>query len=212
MKKTDSYITTIMGKIFAPAAEKMRIEAELRSHFDSAQEAGETPEAAIARMGSPDEVAVAYMSQLGLNMAGFGVRLAAFLLDMLVIFVVAIVFSIVVIICANLVPQHPQGLGYVTGALWITLTLMSAGAALGIILLYFPILEARFGQTAGKRLFGLNVLKENGLPIGYKEAFLRRLSYYFEFLPVDGLFILFTDKKQRALDIVARTIVVRRET
>jgi len=33
-------------------------------------------------------------------------------------------------------------------------------------------------------------------------------SYYFEVLPVDALFILFTDRHQRAFDIVVRTIVV----
>ncbi len=34
-------------------------------------------------------------------------------------------------------------------------------------------------------------------------------SYYFEVLPVDALFIPFTDRHQHAFDIVARTIVVR---
>jgi uncharacterized RDD family membrane protein YckC len=58
-------------------------------------------------------------------------------------------------------------------------------------------------------LLGLRVLREDGLPINYMEAFLRRISYYFEVLPVDALFIPFTSKRQRAFDIVARTIVVR---
>jgi uncharacterized RDD family membrane protein YckC len=80
----------------------------------------------------------------------------------------------------------------------------------GGILLYFPILEGRFGQTVGKRTLGLRVLKENGLPIGYKEAFLRRISYYLEGgLVIDALFIPCTQKRQRAFDIVARTIVIR---
>jgi uncharacterized RDD family membrane protein YckC len=53
------------------------------------------------------------------------------------------------------------------------------------------------------------VLKENCLPIGYTEAFLRRLSYYFEIMAVDALFIPFTPKRQRAFDIVARMVVIR---
>ncbi len=48
--------------------------------------------------------------------------------------------------------------------------------------------------------------------IGCKEAFLRRLPFYFEIWPVDALFIPFTEKRQRAFDIVARTIVVRQPT
>ena len=39
-------------------------------------------------------------------------------------------------------------------------------------------------------------------------SFLRRLSYDFEIQPVDALFIPFTEKRQRAFDIVARTVVV----
>ena len=53
------------------------------------------------------------------------------------------------------------------------------------------------------------MLGEDQLPVGYKESVLRRLSFYFNILPVDALFIFFTAKKQRAFDIVARTIVVR---
>jgi uncharacterized RDD family membrane protein YckC len=71
------------------------------------------------------------------------------------------------------------------------------------------LLEGRFGYTPGKRLLGLRVLGEDQLPVGYKESVLRRLSFYFNILPVDALFIFFTAKKQRAFDIVARTIVVR---
>ena len=66
----------------------------------------------------------------------------------------------------------------------------------------------RAAFTVVKRLLGLRVLKETGLPIGYKEAFLRRLSLYLEIIAVDALFILFTARRQRAFDIVARTIVI----
>ena len=38
---------------------------------------------------------------------------------------------------------------------------------------------------------------------------MRRLSLFFEMLWIDALFIPFTDKKQRALDIIAKTIVAR---
>jgi uncharacterized RDD family membrane protein YckC len=86
-------------------------------------------------------------------------------------------------------------------SMWI-----GAGA---MFLLYFPIAEGRFGQTLGKRLLGLRVLKESGLAIGYKEAFLRRIPFYFRFAVLDALFVPFTAKKQRAFDLVARTVVVK---
>jgi uncharacterized RDD family membrane protein YckC len=100
-------------------------------------------------------------------------------------------------------------LGYIVGALVILVVFGSTLGAVGVILAYFPVLEGRFGRTPGKVLLKLRVLGENGLPIGYKEAFLRRLSVYFEILPVDALFIFFTKKRQRGFDIIARTIVIR---
>jgi len=110
---------------------------------------------------------------------------------------------------ANLVPHEPRGWDYALGAALIAAVIGCGLAAVGVIILYFPIQEARFGQTVGKRLCGLRVLRENGLPIGYREAFLRRLSFYFDVLVVDALFIPFTAKRQRAFDIVARTVVIR---
>lgn len=47
------------------------------------------------------------------------------------------------------------------------------------------------------------------MPIGYREAFLRRLSFYFDFIVLDALFIPFTAKRQRAFDIIARTVVIQ---
>jgi uncharacterized RDD family membrane protein YckC len=163
----------------------------------------------VAHLGSPSEVAAAYMAQMTLEYVGFWPRLAAFAIDVLVILFVGGGLALLGLWLANQVPQHPEGFDYLLGGVLILLVAGCALSAVGIVVLYFPIMEGRFGQTLGKRLLGLRVLKEDGLPIGYTEAFLRRISYYFEILPVDALFIPFNPKKQRAFDIVARSIVVR---
>ena len=80
---------------------------------------------------------------------------------------------------------------------------------IGIALFYFPLLEWRFGKTLGKHLLRIRVVRETGSPISLGQAFVRRLSYYFEMLVIDALFIPFTDKKQRALDIIAKTVVAK---
>lgn len=209
MSEVEQYVREVVRHIRASAQERQRIEADLRAHLEEAVRAGEAPSAVIARMGSPAEVAVEFMARKALPYAGFWPRLAAFAVDMAAIFVGAGLAAVVGLVAANLVPQEPRGLGYVVGAVAILVALGSALGAVGLILLYFPLLEGRYGQTLGKRLLGLRVLKESGLPIGYKEAFLRWLPYYFEMLPVDALFIFFTAKHQRAFDIVAKTVVVR---
>ncbi len=48
-----------------------------------------------------------------------------------------------------------------------------------------------------------------GMAIGYKEGFIRRIPFYFRFLLIDALFVFFTSKHQRAFDMVAHTVVVR---
>ena len=209
MNEVDRYLAVVLRNIHASAGERQRIETDLRAHFEAAEGAGETVESVIARMGSPVEVAVEFMSQLELPYASFWRRLVAFVIDLGMVMLTSSLFGILFIWLSNRVPRHPLGWEYVVGAILITLCVGCAITAVGIILLYFPILEGRFGQTLGKMLLGLRVLREDGLPINYKEAFLRRISYYFEVLPVDALFIPFTSKRQRAFDIVARTIVVR---
>jgi uncharacterized RDD family membrane protein YckC len=207
----ENYIRQTMRYIQAGTVEKERISSDLRAHLQAALESGEPVQAAIERMGSPAELAVAFMSDLPFLYASFWSRSLASIIDMIVIFSAGALLASLGVVFANMVPDRPSD-----PILWqdlysVVLIFLSAGAAFGVLSLivgYFPLMEGRFGTTFGKHLLGLRVLKETGLPIGYKEAILRRLSYYFEFWPVDALFVLFTNKKQRAMDIVARTIVV----
>jgi uncharacterized RDD family membrane protein YckC len=207
----EGYVSETLNFIQAGATEKERIAADLRLHLQAALEAGEPLAAAFERMGSPAELAAAFMSEIPLRYAGFWPRAAAAIIDLLAIFLGAALMAAFGLGFASLIPERPDnpnfGL-YIYEGLMILLVIGAVLGTLALILGYFTLLEGRFGTTLGKRLIGLRVLKENGLPIGYKEAFLRRLSYYFEFWPVDALFVFFTEKRQRAMDIVARTIVV----
>jgi uncharacterized RDD family membrane protein YckC len=47
-----------------------------------------------------------------------------------------------------------------------------------VILAYSIYLPVRFGATPGKRIMGLTILKIDGLPIGYREAFLKALPVF----------------------------------
>jgi uncharacterized RDD family membrane protein YckC len=209
MNEVERYTHQVLRNITAPPEESQRIEADLRAHLEEALATGEPAKDIIARMGSPTEIAAEFMAQVPLRYAGFWWRLAAYGIDLAVLILIGGVLAILAIVLVSLVPRSPVGLDWVVGGALLALLVSAVLGIIGVIVLYFPILEARFGQTAGKHLLGLRVLKENGLPIGYKEAFLRRLSFYFRMLLVDALFIPFTAKRQRALDLVARTVVIR---
>ncbi len=81
----------------------------------------------------------------------------------------------------------------------------------------YPIVcEVYFGgRTVGKRALGLQVLRTDGLPVGWRESTLRNLLLVADFLPMmyaTGLLVMLFDRQCRRLgDIVAGTQVVYRE-
>ena len=78
----------------------------------------------------------------------------------------------------------------------------------------YPIIcEVYFkGRTIGKRAAGIEVLRADGLPVGWRESTLRNLLLVADFLPalyITGLIsMLYDDQFRRVGDIVARTLVV----
>lgn len=81
-----------------------------------------------------------------------------------------------------------------------------------IWLLYFPGMEAIRGQTIGHMLVGLKVVDISGKPVGFFQAFKRRLIDVFEIFITFGLIAYITvnnsDKHQRVGDIFAKTVVI----
>jgi uncharacterized RDD family membrane protein YckC len=81
----------------------------------------------------------------------------------------------------------------------------------------YPIIcEVYFhGQTLGKRAAGIEVLRNDGLPVGWRESTLRNLMLVADFMPMlyatGLLFMLFGSHFRRLGDIVAGTQVVYRE-
>ena len=81
----------------------------------------------------------------------------------------------------------------------------------------YPILCEVYwsGRTLGKRAVGLEVVRSDGLPVGWRESTLRNLLLVADFLPVmyaTGLVCMMLDVRFRRVgDIVAGTQVVYRE-
>lgn len=81
----------------------------------------------------------------------------------------------------------------------------------------YPVLcEVYFkGQTLGKRALGLEVVRADGLPVGWRESTLRNLLLVADFLPmvyITGLLSMMLDTRFRRIgDIVAGTLVVHKD-
>jgi uncharacterized RDD family membrane protein YckC len=95
-------------------------------------------------------------------------------------------------------------------------------SAIAIILWFvffwgYPVIcEVYFkGQSLGKRAAGIEVLRSDGLPVGWRESSIRSLLMFVDMMPffyLSGLICMLSDRQYRRLgDIVAHTQVVYRD-
>jgi len=77
--------------------------------------------------------------------------------------------------------------------------------------LYYCIFEAIGGQTLGKRMCGICVVRDDGGPVGMREAVIRNLLRIVDEQLLIGLIVVLTSVRyQRVGDLAGRTVVVRR--
>jgi uncharacterized RDD family membrane protein YckC len=79
-----------------------------------------------------------------------------------------------------------------------------------LVAIYPIAAEARYGKTLGKHIFGLRVVTESGTRITWLQAVVRNLPIFLQIFVIDALFALFTDKSQRAFEMLSKTRVVVR--
>jgi uncharacterized RDD family membrane protein YckC len=157
---------------------------------------------------TPEQVAVTY------SLAGLGTRFAAVLLDT---FVQGIGLAVIVIAFALL-----SGTALFVISDWATRLADSLAPWLiaVIVVLLFGLLWGYFvffetvwsGQTPGKRLCGIRVLRDGGFPVDFRAALVRNVMRYVDFLPLSyglGAVTMFASKESKRLgDYAAGTIVV----
>ena len=73
---------------------------------------------------------------------------------------------------------------------------------------YVILAESESGQTIGKRVMGLRVVQESGAQISLGQSVVRQLPVFFQVFWIDVLFALFTERSQRAFELLSKTRVV----
>lgn len=148
---------------------------------------------------TPEIVAVAY------DVAGIGSRGMAAIIDTLLILALQIGFGALLLMVATVADD--SSLVNPLLAIW----------ALGSFLLlwgYYLLFELIWsGQSPGKRLLGLRVVREGGRPITFAASAVRNLIRLIDFLPLFygiGAIAMFADARSRRLgDLAAGSLVVR---
>ena len=144
-----------------------------------------------------------------MEIAGLAIRAVAFIIDQIIIAIV--MFILLVLGIGSML-----GITVISGGELAPISIMGA-ISIGIFawllrLIYFTFLEARSGQTIGKKIMKIRVIKMNGDEMDYVAAFVRNLLRIIDQLPtlyiIGFLLIIITKENQRIGDMVAGTILV----
>jgi uncharacterized RDD family membrane protein YckC len=201
MTTAEDYISSVLDRLPRAWPGRARIEADLRLHFAELLEETNSQAAAIERMGPPERVAAELLTQIPLAPASYSRRFFGFVLDIAFILLPLLPLFILAVHWQEVYPDGRSP--YAPLAIVVSLILGALAVA------YFPALEAIYGQTPGKRIVGTCVVREDGSPVGWGAAIIRRLPFFMNFFPIDALFVYFTTRRQRAFDKVAGTLVIR---
>ncbi len=144
---------------------------------------------------------------LDLEIAGVGSRLLAAVIDSAIVAAMMLTGVLLAAVLASY-GLLPSG----GGRAWVVAIAVGLGFAVGNG--YFILFEGlRAGQTPGKRLVGIRVVRETGHPVTLGAATLRNLLRVADFLPPPYLLglslIAFHPRAKRLGDLVAGTVVVR---
>ncbi len=151
--------------------------------------------------------------ELEFTLAGIGSRAWALIIDYQVLGAIAVVFLLIIwAISSVLVEGWGRFIGTRNIELWfgaialITLFAIYTG--------YFVFFETLWqGQTPGKRLAKIRVIRDDGRLIGLQQATLRALLRSVDDTFFIGAFlIMLTNKEKRLGDLIAGTIVIQTET
>jgi len=143
--------------------------------------------------------------------AGFWIRLAAYIVDGIML---SLVIFIIVVVSGSYVESGSGGPNQpIVPVAAEASTTSRAVIAVGIVL---PIVYAIGfwtwrGQTPGKMLVGIKIVRTDGYPVGFAKSILRFLGYIVSTLVLflGYLWIAFNPEKQGFHDKIASTYVVK---
>jgi len=191
----DLYVQSVIDHMPAGLALRDQVAMELRSHIAERLADGQALDDVVRQLGDPLTLAESYLAAVPLQAAPIMRRLAAKLID------AAVVCAIVMTIAAGLWAVLPPEGRFVIPIVCI------AGSILSFVA-YTVIAEYRSSRTLGKRLLGIRVVRESGARISLGQSALRQLPFFGQFFFIDALFALFTERRQRAFELLTKTRAV----
>jgi len=160
-------------------------------------------------ISTPDNVTLEF------ELAGLGSRFCAWLIDSVLIVSLILVVGVVMILMGDRGADFWRTVFH-GGSDWLAPWNFALLIFFVFLIMwgYYVLFEGlRRGATPGKRKMGIRVVRDDGLPIGFREAALRNLVRAADMLPppaslLGGLAMLLDPKGRRLGDMLAGTLVV----
>jgi uncharacterized RDD family membrane protein YckC len=190
------YVNAVLDEMPLTAPMRGQIATELRSHIAERVASGRALDDVLRQLGDPVALAESYLAAEPLVAAAIGDRALAKLIDLLVMLALAV--PLASLLSSVAAPD----------ALWLILCVMIAFGVTILLSVYTAFAEYHSGQTLGKRVRGLHVVHESGRRVSAGQALVRQLPMVLNIYWIDAIFALFTDRRQRAFELLSKTRVV----
>ena len=197
MSTMDDYIGSVLNNMPAATPNRSQIAMELRGHISERMASGQSLADVVRQLGDPVSLAESYLSAVPLTSASFGSRALAKIVDILAATAIMVPLAFVL----------GQLIGFRNGFPFVILFAAFGGSSL--LAIGTIVAEYNAGQTPGKRLAGIRVVRESGARISVGEAIVRQLPMFTQVYWIDVMFALFTEKNQRAFEMLSKTRTVQ---
>ena len=206
MTTADDYINRVLGHMPRATPLRTQIATELRGHISERVGNGQPLDDVLQHLGDPMTLAESYLAAVPLRAGSFWGRAAAKIVDFLVV-----LLPILAMLGAAWQFEITRLFGLSRDYAPPIMFFLAAVVGPVIFGIYTATAECVTGQTIGKQMFHLRVVRESGARISIGQAIVRQLPMFLQIAWIDVLFALATDKSQRAFEMLSKTRVVRVE-
>lgn len=153
---------------------------------------------------TPENIAFSYA------VAGIGSRFLAAIIDTAILFLIQIALIVVAITLSSVAERQTGNTDTITSIIMAVWAILSFAFFWGFYIFFEMFWN---GQTPGKRLISLRVVREGGRPVTFVASAIRNLIRFIDFLPGFyglGVLVMFIDRRARRLgDLAGGTLVVK---
>jgi uncharacterized RDD family membrane protein YckC len=196
----DLYIQSVIDQIPEGLPLRDQIAMELRAHIAERMAQGQPLDEILRQLGDPQRLAESYLASVPLTAAPIVDRLVAKVIDAGIVCLVAGAVAALMWLAWGPRLLGPDVFPYLGFVCIFGFVFLFVG--------YTIYAEFHFGRTIGKKLMGIRVVRESGTRISLGQALLRQLPFFAQFFFIDALFVLFTEKRQRAFELITKTRAV----